>query len=123
MAFSTKKFDVQSPEYSEIAVTIAGSAVVDGEFATINDVNGFYIGAHEVGDLATLVVKARKVKVEKNTPEAWTPGDSVYWDATGENVTIVSTSNTLIGHVNEAAASADTEGYITFEGYASFLKA
>ena len=39
---------------------------------------------------------------------AITIGAAVYWDATNENITTTSTSNTLAGYAAAAAASADT---------------
>jgi predicted RecA/RadA family phage recombinase len=39
---------------------------------------------------------------------AVTIGAAVYWDATNENITTTSTSNTLAGYAAAAAASADT---------------
>ena len=39
---------------------------------------------------------------------AITIGAAVYWDATNENITTTSTSNTLAGYAAAAAVSADT---------------
>lgn len=48
----------------------------------------------------------------KATGSAWTEGEKLYWDATASKWTDVSTSNTLAGYAEAAAASGDTTGNV-----------
>jgi len=63
------------------------------------------------------VYKAPRLKVDKNTGEAWTALGLVYWDDSAKNFTTStgSGSNTLAGIIVADAASADTEGYIDLD--------
>lgn len=122
MAFTTKKFDVRVGDYSESPVVLSGT-VAAGDFATLNEENGFYFEGGVSGDTVTFVTKARKVAVEKAGSQAWVVGEAVYWDSGAENVTNVASTNVLIGFVVEAAASAATEGIISFDGSLAFAKA
>ena len=65
----------------------------------------------------TSFVRRGKVRVPKGSGQAWsTIGAKVYWDDTNKNVTTTASGNSLIGGVAEAAASADTVGYVILNG-------
>lgn len=52
----------------------------------------------------------------KTTGQSWTEGAKVYWDNTAKKFTTTATSNTLVGVILAAAASADTVGTIMLNG-------
>lgn len=54
----------------------------------------------------------------KATGEAWSPGDTLYWDNTNSRFTKTSSGNTKCAHALAAALSADTVGYIDFDTFA-----
>jgi len=55
----------------------------------------------------------------KNTGEAWTQGQLVYWDNTNKRCTTTATSNKLIGAAVQAQASGDTIGRVVLTGQVS----
>ena len=117
-----KQFELLSPHYEAIEVTL-GSDAVAGNFVTSGNTNGFYLVDGVSGDKAGIVVDAEIVKVAKTTGESWASGAVVYWNATAKKATTSASGNTLIGYAVEPALSADTEGTVNFDGDASFLKA
>lgn len=117
-----KKFELLSGGYSEVKA-VAGSVLAAGDFVSQEEIDGFALVDVASGDDYALIVKAEKAKVEKDAGTAWAAGDALYWDAAGENVTTVLTSNTLIGFAYEAAGSADVVGVMTFDGSLAFAKA
>lgn len=52
----------------------------------------------------------------KNSAEAWTVGQKVYWDNTNKVVTTTSTSNTLIGVAAAVAANPSSTGNVRLNG-------
>jgi len=116
-----KKAELLSPRYEAVQV-VPGSDVLAGDIATIDDSYGFYLTDVTSGDTAALIVKAEQVKVEKATGAAWNVGDAIYWHTTNLNFVNVATGAVLVGRANQAALTADTEGYINFDGFAAFLK-
>lgn len=122
-----KECELLSKSYEEVRVVPAAAASA-GEVLTYDEVLGFHLvdfSATQVaaGESATLIVKAEKCKVIKNSGETWAPGEAVYWDPTNSWFTNVAGVLDLVGHIIEAAASAATVGYISFDGAAAFLKA
>lgn len=117
-----KKMELLSANYTELQL-VAAAAYSAGDVVTQGDVYGFPLVDVEIGDTFALIVKAEKVRVEKATGTAWTTGDSVTWDAADGNFNLDDTGNPIFGVVYEAAASADAEGIIEFDGYAAHLKA
>lgn len=121
-----KKLEIFAKSYDEMQVTPA-AAVVAGEFATYDEVHGFYLvdfSTDQVtaGEDAALITKCELVKVLKAAGQAWAPGEAVYYHTTNHNLTNVVTGAVLVGHIVRAAASADTEGWISFDGYVGFIK-
>lgn len=57
--------------------------------------------------------------VDKNSAEAWTIGDKVYWDNTNKVFTTTSTSNTLAGVAVAAAANPSSTGRLRLNGTVS----
>lgn len=52
----------------------------------------------------------------KTTGQSWAEGAKVYWDNTGKKFTTTATSNTLVGVILSAQASADTIGTVKLNG-------
>ena len=119
---ATYDFETRSADYEEMTHT-PGADVAKGEFVTLDDTHGFYMVATLSGKKATVIYKSKKTLVDKTTGQAWNIGDAVYWAAGTGKVTNVAGADILIGHAIAAAASADTDGYIHFDGRAAFLKA
>lgn len=117
-----KKFELLSGSYHEVKA-VAGGTLSAGDFVSQEEIDGFVLVDAVATDEIALIVKAEKVKVEKDAGQAWIAGEALYWDGTGMNVTNVLTSNTLIGFAYEAAVSAAVEGYMTFDGSLAFAKA
>lgn len=121
MAFPTKKFDVQSSDYSTIQETLSGT-VASGDYVINNDVAGFYFTGGVSGDIRTIVTKSPRVKCFKKSAETWARGEALYWDDSGVQVTNVAGALVLIGYATEAAVSSQTVGFMEFDGFADFLK-
>lgn len=88
-----------------------GSAVASGGVVVILSGTTGYIG---IAVDAIAIGAAGEVEVEfvhqltKNTGEAFTPGQLIYWNATSQYLTGTSTSNTRAGRSDAAYASAAT---------------
>lgn len=96
----------------KIDYTNSGSTkVASGQIVVLGTKVGVAGGDIEVGATGTLVMSG-VFKMPKATG-AISAGAVVYWDATNSVVTTTSTSNTECGYATKAAASADTEAYIS----------
>jgi predicted RecA/RadA family phage recombinase len=51
-------------------------------------------------------------ELAKNSAEAWTQGQKIYWDNTNKVCTATATSNTLIGVATEPAANPSSVGRV-----------
>lgn len=116
-----KKFDAYFPTYKEVELT-AGANLSGGDFATAGVIHGFTIVDVLSGAKCALITECEKVKAEKATG-AIAEGAAVYWDSSEGNVTGTATDNTLIGYAIEAALSADTHVWMSFDGALAFAKA
>jgi len=115
-----KELELLSKSYEEMTV-VPASAGSAGEFLTYSEVNGFLlvdISAAEVvlGESRVLITKAEKVKCAKLAGAAWVAGEAVAFVVATSNVSNVIGADIVIGHVLEAALSADVVGYISFDG-------
>lgn len=117
------EFNLLDPAYTEIRHTVAGAAVVKGELVALNETNAFYMVDAAIGDVTAVITESPKVAVEKTTGETWVEGEALYHVVATSKVSNVAGANVLIGYCLEGAASAATEGFSTFDGYAAFLKA
>lgn len=122
-----KIFELVSPRYYNLRVVPTGSARSAGEFDTYGNVNGFYLTDVTADDITagksfSLITKAEKVKVAKTTGQAWVPGEPIYYDPATEKLTNISADpDPLVGYVQEPAETNDTDGVITFDGFANYL--
>lgn len=117
-----KQFELQSVNYKAIEVVVAAD-VVAGEHATEGVLNGFYFTDADSGDTATLITEAEMVKVVKTAAQVWAEGVAIYVITATDVCTTTATSNTLVGYAQKTAASADTEGWIQFDGTLAYAKA
>ena len=77
----------------------------------------FGVASSDVASGATGVFETEGVfELEKNSAEAWTVGEKLYWDNTAKVVTATATSNTLIGCALEAAANPSSTGIVRLNG-------
>lgn len=115
-------FRVLSPEYEEMKTTLAGD-VSHGAFVASGETDGFYMVDGLTGEEATIITRAKKVQTNiKAAGQAWTVGQALYYESATPTVTNVAAGNSLIGYAIQAAAAADTTGYLNFDGKARFLK-
>ncbi|OPY84378.1 MAG: hypothetical protein A4E71_02649 [Smithella sp. PtaU1.Bin162] len=108
------KFILMSPNYIEILAE-ASADLSNGDYVSKENLRGFCIVDVLTGADFAMIVKADKVKALKAVG-AISPGDNVYYDVSGGNVTTTETGNIMVGHCIEAAASADTTVMIEFDG-------
>lgn len=57
-------------------------------------------------------------QLTKNSAEAWTVGQKVYWDDTNKRVTTTASGNTLIGVATAVAANPSSVGTVRLNGAA-----
>ena len=114
--------DVLVGDYEELKYTLSGT-VSKGDFVTLNDTNGFLMVDGVSGDVATLIVKARKAKATLDAVTA-SAGEAAYIVTASGLITNDSDtgSNPLIGYFIEDCASGET-AYISFDGTLAFAKA
>lgn len=89
----------------------SGSNVVSGQLVIL----GSLIGVATTTALAgtSFALKTSGVfELPKNSAEAWTIGEKLYWDATDGWVTATSTSNTQLGVASEVAANPSSIGRV-----------
>ena len=98
--------------------TVATAAITSGDFVVVN--TRIYGVAGKSAAIGEVVVLANKgvFNLPKKTPQAWTEGDSIYWDAgakkasnvTGTGYTKIGVATAMPPLYSAAAASADTTG-------------
>lgn len=116
------EFENLSPHYTE-GQFLAGAALSAGELITDSEANGFSIVDVDSGSTYSKIIKSPKVRAVKLAGVTIAAGEAVYFVAATSNVTNVASTNVLVGTAIEAAASADLDIVIEFDGTASFLKA
>lgn len=92
-----------------------GSTVASGSVVVLNSGATGFIGI-ALDSIANLASGELSIggpdevihTLAKNTGEAYTDAEPLYWDATNSRLTSVSTSNTWAGRCYGTAASADT---------------
>jgi predicted RecA/RadA family phage recombinase len=100
----------------EVLMDIASAAMTNGEFKTLNSINGFAIGNVENGALYGLVYKCNKAKANKDSTVSILRGQVVYYNTTNKNVTNVAGSNVKIGIALEAVGVGGNYIMIEFDG-------
>lgn len=117
-----KHLELFGSEYETVQDTVAGSAVDAGDYVNVGGIHGFYLVDGAIGDEVAIVVKANKVKADKQASLAIDSGDVVYYDTSGDEVDKTDT-NVLCGYAIEDAAAASSYVYIAWDGFAAHLKA
>jgi predicted RecA/RadA family phage recombinase len=87
------------------------SAVAAGDVVVATDrvfVAPLAIAANKLGSLATTGVW----KLPKTTGTAWTFGQKLYWNDSGDLATTSASGNKVLGYAAAAAASGDAEGLV-----------
>ena len=110
-----QNMELKCSTYKEARVTIAGADVSKGDFATYNDLNGFYIADAEIGDKAALIYSAEKVLFAKTAALAINAGDKVYRNA-GTGLATKTATDVYVGVCVESALAADSHVLIDFDG-------
>jgi len=116
-----KEFDLRSKDYDAVEYTLA-AAVTAGDFITVSGTYGFCLIDGAIADVIAVITKASLVYAAKLAGTAWAVGDPLYWDPAVSTVTPVAGALSVIGYAARAAAAADTNGYMAFDGFAAFVK-
>ena len=91
------------------------AAVVAKYFYVFNSTVMMALNAALANVETAFVNRCAKIRVTKQTGQAWTAGQLVYLAAGTQTFTTVSTANELAGYVAGPAASGDTEGLIDLD--------
>lgn len=73
-------------------------------------------GASAAAGVMTALHLVGVYTLPKNSAEAWTVGQAIYWDNTNFRCTTTSTSNTKIGVATAAAANPSSSGNVRLNG-------
>jgi len=95
-----------------LQIIAPSGGVVGGQIYKQGSVIGVVVADAAEGDQFTLKIEGAYSGLPKAAGEAWSAGDSLYWDATNSVLTKTATSNTLAGYAFNAALSADVIGDI-----------
>ena len=101
-------------EYTAGSNRTAGDVLTKGDLITI---------AYETtasGDNGAVLCYAPSpgIKVVKNSGEAWTIGDALYYDSGNDEFTVTAPGNALAGYAAQAAGSSATVGYLALNAWA-----
>lgn len=111
-----------SVDYESTQEVLSGTVSAGDEVQLNSGVYGFYLTDGVSGETVTVITKASRVRCSKQAALAIAVGEVVYYDTTNNEVDKTGT-NVLIGTCVEAALAADTTVVISWDGFASFLKA
>lgn len=107
---------LRSPNYKSTRVTAPTAGYTAGQMIKLNDTVMIVVTTVTVGQVSAAIYWAEKVVVPKATGVTFANGGKVYFNSTTGKVTSVASGNTLCGRALAAAASADTEAEIEFNG-------
>jgi predicted RecA/RadA family phage recombinase len=104
-----------------MTVTAPSGGVVSGQMDLIHDTVGVYMTDADADEQVAFLTQADKILLPKAavSPTAFSAGDKVYFDHADEELNESSSGNTLCGRAIEAAAAADTEVLVAFNGLAA----
>lgn len=103
-------------QYAHSAAVLAANVLVP---VVINAKAYIPLNASDAAADNAWVIEGLLKDAPKATGSAWVLGEKIYWDDTAKKFTDVSTSNTLCGYANAAAASGDTTGSVDFDSNAA----
>lgn len=98
----------------------AAAAIASGRGVLVGSIFGVAEGAAAIGE--TAVIRLVGVFALPKAPsQAWTVGQTIYWDAAASRTTNVLTGNTRIGIATQAVAGGvgDTTGIVRLNGGAT----
>lgn len=107
---------IHSSKYNSFPYTVPSGGVVAGGMGKIGDTVVVYYETKAEGEKVAAVYRARKMTLPKVTGTAINQGAIVYYDAAEKKATGTAGTNVVIGRCLEAAASADTEVLVDFDG-------
>lgn len=117
-----KKIEMFFPTYEQSKDTATAALSAGDVVLTSGGRHGFTLVDVAIDEDYAKITKCERVKAAKATG-AITVDAPLYWDDTNKEVTTTSTDNTLIGFAAEAAESADTHVWMSFDGSLAFAKA
>lgn len=94
---------------------VAPYNVASGAGALVGSLFGVATSTYLSGATGEFLIKGVATLV-KNAAEAWTQGETLYWDNSAKNVTVTSSSNTKIGCAAAAAANPSSTGSVLLNG-------
>jgi len=116
MSLLQTPFEIKDPGYTEIRYTPGGD-IAKGAVTVITGSVLVAIADVLTGEEGAFAVRSTKATVKKAAPLVLAAGDLVYWDiADGEVNADSAGPNVFCGWVASAAASADVEVDIVFDG-------
>lgn len=102
--------------YYDSMIDVAAADMTEGQFKTVNNINGFTMGNYSTGESYSLVYKCNKAKAAKDSTVLINRGQTVYYNITNKNITGVAGSNVKVGVALETKAIGTTEILIYFDG-------
>jgi predicted RecA/RadA family phage recombinase len=98
-------------EGDSLTVPAPAGGVVSGDLVVIGLLAGVAATTQAAG--IPVAVKTTGVfELAKVSAQAWTIGQSIYWDAVAKNATTSNASTTLIGYATEPAANPSAVGRV-----------
>jgi predicted RecA/RadA family phage recombinase len=102
--------------YSGNNVTLpAPYALISGQVAQVGSIIGVAQGAAAIS-ADVVLVRQGVFTLTKTAAQAWTFGQTLYWDNAARAVTTTVGSNKIIGAAFAAALAADTVGQVLLDG-------
>ena len=90
-------------------------ALTSGQVAQVGSIIGVAQAAAAIS-ADVVLVRMGVFSLTKTAAQAWTLGQTLYWDNAARNVTTVLTGNKIIGAAFAAALAADTVGQVLLDG-------
>ncbi len=90
-------------------------ALTSGQVAQVGSIIGVAQGAAAIS-ADVVLVRMGVFSLTKTAAQAWTLGQTLYWDNAARAVTTVLTGNKIIGAAFAAALAADTVGQVLLDG-------
>ena len=108
MANGTRVAEGNTIPHTPGSALTAGDVVVQSNLVGVADVD---IAAGELGALSVSGI----YELPKNTSQAFSVGQLLYWNDTANELTTTASGNTLVGKCTEGALAAATRGRVKFD--------
>lgn len=99
----------------QLTIAAAPYAVTAGQGLQMGSIFGVAVGTAALGAAVEAQIEG-VFTLTKQTAQAWTQGQALYWDNAGRQVTTTVATNKLIGYAAAAALAADTVGQVWLPG-------